>query len=104
MSRPRPPGKPINRRMKTLLSLIALASLTLATAQAKDDDIPVSDLPKTVTDAISAKHPNSQLLSAEKDTTMKGEVEHYEVKIKDGEATKELKVATDGTIKSTEND
>lgn len=81
-----------------------MASLTLATAQAKDDDIPVSELPKAVTDAISAQHPNSQVLSAEKDTTMKGEVQHYEVKIKDGDATKELKVATDGTIKSTEND
>ncbi len=90
--------------MKTLLALIATAGLTLASAQAKDVDIPVTELPKAVTDAISAKHPNSQLLSAEKDTTMKGEVQHYEVKIKDGEATKELKVASDGTIKETEND
>ncbi len=50
------------RSMKTLLALIATAGLTLASAQAKDVSIPVTELPKAVTDAISAKHPNSQLL------------------------------------------
>jgi len=90
--------------MKNIFAILAAVSLTLAGASAKDVDIPVTELPKTVTDAISAKHPNSQLLSAEKDVTMKGDIQHFEVKIKDGEATKELTVLNDGTIKETEND
>lgn len=90
--------------MKALLALITCVGLSLASASAKDEDIPVTELPKVVTDSISAKYPNAKLLSAEKDKTMSGEVEYYEVKIKDGDQTWELKVASDGTIKKSEKD
>jgi hypothetical protein len=90
--------------MKMILAILATTALTLVAASAKDVDIPVTELPKVVTDAISSKHPNSQLLSAEKDVTMKGEIQHFEVKIKDGEVTRELTVLNDGTIKETKND
>lgn len=90
--------------MKTLLSLIAAASVTLGTVSAKDVDIPVTELSKAVTDAITKAHPNSQLLSAEKDLKANGDIQHFEVTIKDGDATKELKIASDGTIQSSKND
>lgn len=90
--------------MKAILSLIAVAALTLSVAQAKDVDIPVTELPKTVTDAITKAHPNSKLLSAEKDLKANGDIQHFEVTIKDGDATKELKVTNDGTIQSSKND
>lgn len=91
-------------RMKKLLTLLAVAGLSLSVAQAKDTDIPVTELPKAVTDAITKAHPNSKLLSAEKDSKMDGTTQHYEVSIQDGDQKKELKIAEDGTIQSTKND
>lgn len=89
------------KRIFLMLSLIAAMPLMLS---AKDVEIPVTELPKVVTDAISKAHPSATLVSAEKDLKMDGTIQHYEVKVRDGEKMKELTVLADGTIQKTEND
>lgn len=90
--------------MKMIRLLPALALLTVTSAMAKDHDIPVTELPKEVTESIEKNHPDSTLISAEKDVKADGTVQHYEVKVRVGDGTKELTVLSDGTIKKTEAD
>ena len=88
---------------KTLLTAAIIATLP-AVSFAKDVEIPVTELPKLVTDAIAKQHPNAVLVSAEKDLKMDGSIQHFEVKVRDGEQIKELTVLPDGAIQKTEND
>lgn len=90
--------------MKLILSSILFAAFTLGSSFAKDVDIPVTELPKPVTEAISRQFPSATLVSAEKDLLANGDIQHFEVKIRDGEAMKELTVKPDGTISKTEKD
>lgn len=90
--------------MKLLFLTLVTGALALSTLSAKDVDIAVTELPKAVTESINKAHPNATLLSAEKDLTMSGDVQHFEVKIRDGDTEKELTVLPDGSIKKTEND
>ena len=90
--------------MKLLFLTSIAAVLALSQLSAKDVDIAVTELPKPVTDAIAKAHPNSTLLSAEKDLAMNGDIQHFEVKVRAGDAEKELTVLPDGTIKDTETD
>jgi len=90
--------------MKNILLTAAIIAALPAVTFAKDVEIPVTELPKTVTDAITKAHPSSTLVSAEKDLKMDGSVQHYEVKIRDGEQMKELNVTADGAITKAEND
>ena len=88
---------------KILLTTAMLASLS-AVSFAKDVEIPVAELPKAVTESITKNHPNATLVSAEKDLKMDDSVQHFEVKVRDGDKMKELTVLPDGTISKTEND
>lgn len=90
--------------MKTPLALLAAITLVQAPLLANDVDIAVSELPKNVTEAVMKAHPGATLLSAEKDLKANGEIQHYEVKIRSGQAEKELTVLPDGTIRKTEKE
>lgn len=90
--------------MKLILSTLCAITLVTASAFAKDVDIPVTELPKAVTDAVMKAHPGAALLSAEKDLKADGSIEKYEVKIRIADKEKELDVLADGTIQKTEND
>ncbi len=86
------------------LKLSLLAAITLIPTALIADDIAVKDLPAVVTLAITTAHPAAKLLSAEKDLKSDGTIEDYEVKIRDGEAKKELTVLPHGTITKTEKE
>jgi hypothetical protein len=88
---------------KMLLTAAMLASFS-AVSFAKDVEIPVAELPKAVTESITKNHPNATLVSAEKDLKMDDSIQHFEVKVRDGDKMKELTVLPDGTISKTEND
>jgi hypothetical protein len=90
--------------MKTSLLSLAVILASLSFAQAKDEDIAVTELPKAVTESIAKQHPQATLISAERDLKAGGEVQHYEVKVRDGETMKELTVLADGTIQKTEKE
>lgn len=90
--------------MKLILSTLCVITLISASAHAKDVDIPVTELPKAVTDAVMKAHPGASLLSAEKDLKADGSIQHYEVSVRVADKEKELTVLADGTIQKTEKD
>jgi hypothetical protein len=90
--------------MKPFLPLLAAFALMQTPLLAKDVDIAVSELPENVAAAVMKAHPGATLLSAEKDLKADGSVQHYEVKVRDGQSEKELTVLPDGTIQKTEKE
>jgi len=90
--------------MKLILTTLCAITLVSISAFAKDVDIPVTELPQAVTDAVMKAHPGASLLSAEKDLKADGTIQHYEVSIRVTDKEKELTILADGTIEKTEKD
>ena len=78
----------------TVMSLWAFPSLA--------DDIAVTDLPKTVTQAIQKRFPSAKLISAEKEND--NNQTHYEVKFQNGNQKQKVHVKPNGSIYKVEID
>lgn len=77
---------------------IILSSLfvIVGSAYAADREIPVSEIPKMVMDAIVKAHSNAKVIKAEEDS--RGSNKYFEVKIQDGSTKRELHIQPDGTV------
>ena len=82
--------------MRSVLSFVAVCVLAISTVRADEEKIPLDKLPKAVLDAVKAKFPKAELVSAEKETEDGKTV--YEVAIKEGKTTAEIKLSEDGKI------
>jgi predicted DNA-binding antitoxin AbrB/MazE fold protein len=78
-----------------VFAVSALMALT-ARAGATEDEVPLKDLPKAVTDAVKAKYPKAELKEAAKE--VKGGKTVYEVETKLAGKGLDLIVGADGKI------
>jgi hypothetical protein len=78
-----------------VLALVALAAGTLTT-RADEEKIALNKLPKAVVDALKARYPKAELVSATTEKE-KGET-FYEVAIKDKDTKYDVTLKADGTI------
>jgi hypothetical protein len=70
----------------------------VTSAWAIDHDIPISELPDVVTKSIMTAHPNAKILKAQKDLTMDGKIQNYDVQIFDGKEQRQVKLDPSGKI------
>ena len=83
--------------LKIGVSLLTVASLTFgAAARADDEKVPLDKLPAKVKEAVKAKFPDAELVSAEKETD-NGKV-LYEVNLKVKKQVIDVTVTEDGKI------
>ena len=87
------------RRM--VFAVSALMALT-ARAGVAEDEVPLKDLPKAVTDAVKAKYPKAELKEASKE--VKDGKTVYEVETKLSGKGLDLTVSADGKILETEEE
>jgi uncharacterized membrane protein YkoI len=91
----------IRRSWSWAVPVVALVVLT-ASARADEEKIPLDKLPKAVVDAVKAKFPGAELVSAEKEKE-NGEIV-YEVAIKYKDQKIEVTCKEDGSIVSIEKE
>jgi uncharacterized membrane protein YkoI len=85
------------------LGLVTLVSLlVLAAARADEEKVPLDKLPKAVVDAVKAKFPGAELVSAGKEDENGQTV--YEVAIKDKGQNIDVTFKPDGTLVSVEKE
>ena len=80
--------------MNTPRSLALLATLILTITPCRaDEDVAVSQLPRTVLKAVETRYPSGHILKAEWDSEG-----YYEIKVQDGQTRHELHVRPKGKI------
>ncbi len=83
--------------LKLCVRLLAIVGLTFgAAARADEEKVPLDKLPAKVKDAVKAKFPDAEFVSASKE--IEDKVLLYEVKIKSKKQTIEVTVTEDGKI------
>ena len=83
---------------RSLALLLATFIITIAPCRA-DEDVAVSQLPRSVLKAVEARHPSSHILKAEWDSEG-----FYEIKVQDGHTHHLLHVGRKGKIFKDEPD